>query len=315
MIFLRRLSYFLLPLAIACGPSVDPAWLVVEARMTGILATVDDAGDRVTPRPGETLRVQLLYAQPDGTPVRPSWVYAACEPATTSGFDFCAGEPFTFDAKADPDEEDRPFVVTIPEGYTNRNVLFVGAACMNGEIDLSLVSDLSGGLDPERICVDGIGVPQIFTFPHPVAIDANRENRAPRIASITLGGEEWTAEPTTTGPCIGQGYPELAYGSDPVEIVVRAREDDLELYERLGVDGEMETVNEEIYVETLSPFRSIERRFTFITVEDPIADLELEPNDEDIAVPEGGLLVPIFFVMRDQRGGFDAANRAVCVTP
>ena len=134
------------------------------------------------------------------------------------------------------------------------------------------------------------------------------------IASITLGGEEWTAEPTTTGACIGQGYPEIAYGSDPVEIVVLAREDDLELYERLGVDGELETVPEQIYVETLSPFRRLDRRFTFITDEDPIGDLEFEPIDEDIAVPDGGLLVPVFFVMRDQRGGFDAATRAVCVT-
>ncbi|MCB9635629.1 MAG: hypothetical protein H6721_26210 [Sandaracinus sp.] len=80
------------------------------------------------------------------------------------------------------------------------------------------------------------------------------------------------------------------------------------------MDGELETVPEQIYVETLSPFRRIERRFTFITVEDPIADLEFEPIDEDISVPEGGLLVPIYFVMRDQRGGFDAATRAVCVT-
>ncbi|MCB9621109.1 MAG: hypothetical protein H6724_16845 [Sandaracinus sp.] len=312
MIFLRRLV-LLLPLAIACGPSVDPAWLVVEARMTGLLASVDDAGDRVTPRPGETLRVQLLYAQPDGTPVRPSWVFLACEPAETSGFNFCAGEPIVFDAKADPDDEDRPFVVTLPEDYTNRNVLFVGAVCMNGAIDLT-AADASEGFDPARICQDGVGVPQVFTFPHPVAIDAGRENRAPRIASITLGGEEWTAEPTTTGPCVGQGYPEVAYGSDPIEIVLLAREDDLELYERLSVDGELETVPEQIYVETLSPFRRIERRFTFITVEDPIADLEFEPIDEDISVPEGGLLVPIYFVMRDQRGGFDAATRAVCVT-
>ncbi|MCB9635628.1 MAG: hypothetical protein H6721_26205 [Sandaracinus sp.] len=205
MIFLRRLV-LLLPLAIACGPSVDPAWLVVEARMTGLLASVDDAGDRVTPRPGETLRVQLLYAQPDGTPVRPSWVFLACEPAETSGFNFCAGEPIVFDAKADPDDEDRPFVVTLPEDYTNRNVLFVGAVCMNGAIDLT-AADASAGFDPARICRDGVGVPQVFTFPHPVAIDAGRENRAPRIASITLGGEEWTAGAHDHGPVRRTGLP------------------------------------------------------------------------------------------------------------
>lgn len=312
MISLRRLLLGL-PLLVACGPTVDPAWLVVEERIIGLLATVDDAGERVTPRPGETLRIQFLYGQPDGTPVRPSWVFAACEPATTSGFDFCADDPFTFDAKADPDDPDRPFVVTIPEDYENRNVLFVGAVCMSGAIDLTVASDLDAGFDAARICQGGIGVPQVFTFSHPIALDANRENRAPRIASITLGGEAWTTEPTTTGPCVGQGYPELAYGSDPVEIVVRAREDDLETYQRLGMDGELETVPEEIFVETLSPFRSLQRRFTFITVDDPIADVEFEPIDEDIAVPEGGLLVPIFFVMRDQRGGFDAATRAVCV--
>lgn len=312
MISFRRLLLGL-PLLVACGPTVDPAWLVVEERIIGLLATVDDAGERVTPRPGETLRIQFLYGQPDGTPVRPSWVFAACEPATTSGFDFCADDPFTFDAKADPDDPDRPFVVTIPEDYENRNVLFVGAVCMNGSIDLTVASDFESGFDAARICQDGIGVPQVFTFSHPVAIDPSRENRTPRIASITLGGEEWTTEPTTTGPCVGQGYPELAYGSDPVEIVVRAREDDLELHQRLGMDGELETVPEEIFVETLSPFRSLQRRFTFITVDDPIADVEFEPIDEDISVPEGGLLVPIFFVMRDQRGGFDAANRAVCV--
>jgi hypothetical protein len=244
--------------------------------------------------------------------VRRSWVFAACEPAVTSGFDLCAGDPFVVDAKSDPDEDDRPFVVEIPADYTNRNVLFVGAVCMSGTIDVT--ADFSEGFDPDRICRDGVGVPQVFTFSHPVAIDANRESRAPRIASITLGGEEWTAEPMGTGDCIGQGYPELAYGSEPTEIVVLAREDDLETYEAIGPSGELETFTEEIYVETLSPFRRLERRFTFITAEDPIADLEIEPIGET-EIPDGGLLVPIYFVMRDQRGGFDAATRAICVTP
>lgn len=314
MTFYKRLRH-LLPLLVACGPSVDPAWLVVEARMTGLLASVDDAGERVTPRPGETLRLQPLYAQPDGTPVRPSWVFAACEPATTSGFAFCASEPFAFDAKADPAEADRPFVVTLPEDYTNRNLLFLGAVCMNGAIDLSLASDLMSGLDPSRICVDGVGVPQVFTFPHPVAVDENRENDAPRIASITLGGEAWTAEPTTTGSCVGMGYPEIPHGSEPVEILLSAREGDFEPYERLASNGQRETVTEELYVETLSPIRRIARRFTFLTLEDPVADLDIAPVDAELSVPEGGLLVPIFFVLRDQRGGFDAATRAVCVTP
>ena len=315
MTFYKRLRH-LLPLLVACGPSVDPAWLVVEERMTGLLASVDDAGDRVTPRPGETLRLQLLYAQPDGTPVRPSWVFAACEPATTSGFAFCASEPFAFDAKPDPDEPDRPFVVTLPEDYANRNLLVLGAVCMNGAIDLrGGLEDLSAGLDPDRVCRDGVGVPQVFTFPHPVAIDGNRENRAPRIAAITLGGEAWTAEPATTGACVGMGYPEIPQGSEPVEILLSAREGDFEPYERLASNGELETVSEELYVETLSPIRRIARRFTFLTVDDPIADLDVEPLEGELSVPEGGLLVPIFFILRDQRGGFDAATRAICVTP
>lgn len=314
---MKRLSLVvLLAAVVGCGPSVDPAWLVVVPRMTGLDVSVDDAGDRATPRPGETLRVQLLYAQPDGTPVDATWVYAVCEPATTSGYSFCGSDPFVTDAKLTLDQADRPFVVEIPEGYTARNVLFVGAVCMNGTLDISLDTSLTD-LDPRTLCKDGVGEPQVFSFSHPVALDANRESRAPTMASITLGGEEWTATPPETAldACVGQGFPEIAYGSDPVTIEIRAAEGDLETYEAIGASGEPEERTEELFVESLSPFRELQRRFTFITADDPVADLDFEPTDEDTAVPEGGLLVPIFFVLRDQRGGYDHATRALCVTP
>ncbi|MBX3251932.1 MAG: hypothetical protein KF901_32440 [Myxococcales bacterium] len=312
----RGILLLLLLASIGCQESVDPAWLVTEPRLIGLTATVVGAeDDRVTPRPGETVELRLLFAQPDASRVRPSWGYAACQPAVTSGSAGCEGPPFAFAIEGDPELGDRPLSITIPEGYEAARVLIIGAVCMNGRINPSF--DMSAAPDPSAICRDE-GMPQVMAFTHPVAVEARIENRAPQMASITLGGEPWTHEPPPGaggGPCVGDGYPELAMGSEGPMIEVRVRDGDLEPYMTFGPSGELEPRVEEVFIETLATAGTLQRRFSFITEDDPVADIRFTPEDDRLSVPAEGLLVPVWLLARDQRGGFDFAIRAVCLRP
>jgi hypothetical protein len=83
---------------------------------------------------------------------------------------------------------------------------------------------------------------------------------------------------------------------------------------REKTDGEPETLELTIYTTA----GEMERRFTLWNPDDPTpggkleADLDWDPPAAE-KLPKGGKLVRFFITLRDQRGGFDFAERAACV--
>jgi hypothetical protein len=79
-------------------------------------------------------------------------------------------------------------------------------------------------------------------------------------------------------------------------------------------DGEPETLELTIYTTA----GEMERRFTVWNPDDPThngeleADVDWDPPEAE-KLPKGGKLVRFFITVRDQRGGFDFAERAACV--
>ncbi len=301
---------------VGCQDELENANTLVKPRVLGTRASVDDTG-RTNPRPGETVTLDWIVEFP-GVREPSTFVFFACEPASTAfGVDFCADddEMIALELGLTPTLDAPRFEITIPDDYATNSVLILGAICMGGDIDTEVSTDDPGA----EVCRDGVGRGQIVTLTHQVVINDRQENIAPTIDEILLDGEAWTAMPPEdpSGGCdASSGFPTYRVDGEDAVIVLRASERE-EFEVITGDPPGPEPRVEDLQTSYLSTAGDLDQTFGFIDDINPESEVEWTPtesDDEDMDVPEAGLIVKFVFVTRDLRGGVDTTTRALCLT-
>lgn len=287
---MNKIIPFLLLAATACTSSLDPATLIARDRVLGAKVTVDTDPSRAWPALGENATITWLTASPGDTPDF-SWTFAACPAATTAGLPICDGPVFAYAESSGPVPT---LAVTVPSDMEARSIVVLGAICASG----------SPVIDPQTFqasCDDGSHADLVSQ--HIFLAHGDETNHHPDLAgaSFVLDGAAWEA-----GDC-----PEIAAGTENIvlgaEVAGTARE-------TFTVDGA--AWREELQLSPFATAGELDRRYAYIEADDdrPASLVAVEwtaPGADE--VPAEGLRVTFNFVIRDMRGGVDAATRTLCV--
>ena len=295
---MTKLIPILLLAATACTSSLDPATLIARDRVLGAKVTVDVDPSRAWPAPGERATVTWLTASPGVTPDF-AWTLAACPAATTTGFPVCAGPIFAASESSGPVPM---LALEVPADMDASAVVILGAICASG----------APVIDPttfEASCDDGSLADLVSQ--HVFLARAGATNHHPDLAGapFTIAGSTWA--PSGESGC--DGLPEIGAGSTDVivgvEMAASARE-------TFSVDGDPMPWREELQLSPFATAGELAQRYAYVEADDdrPVSLVAVEwtaPGADEI--PAEGLRVTFDFVIRDMRGGVDAATRALCV--
>lgn len=286
-----------LVLALTACADLDPPTLIKRDRVLGAKVTVDTDPDRAWPAPGETATVTWVTASP-GDPATFSWILGACPAATSTGLPICAGPMFA----GSQDTGTVPQLhLAIPAQMSATAIVVTGAICATGTpiVDADAQSaECSDGSRPDVVSQ------HVFLS----SDAATNHNPALAGAPFTASGEDWNA--TAAASC--DDLPQVEAGGDRVLIGVTFDAADRETF----VSRDAAEVREELKLSAFATAGEIIQQHTFVDAVDarettPVA-LEWDPPAAD-EVPAEGLRVKFHFVVRDQRGGVDAAVRELCV--
>lgn len=281
---MNKLIPFLLLAATACTSSLDPATLIARDRVLGAKVTVDTDPTRAWPAPGETATVTWLTASPGDTPDF-SWTLAACPAATTTGLPACAGDVFAHSASRGPVPT---LALAIPANMDARSIVIVGAICASGTPVIDPTSFAAS-------CDDGSYADMVSQ--HVFLAHDGQANHHPDLANapITLDGAAWGAT----------DCPEVAAGT---ENMVIAAEMPASSRETFTVEGE--PWREELQLSPFATDGDISQRYAYVEADD---DRPVSPVAFEWTAPDQSMQVKFNFVIRDMRGGVDAATRTLCV--
>lgn len=308
---------------VGCASPLESTTEITKPRVIGTVISVTTDPARSTPAPGERVRVELVVADP-GPRVGRSSVFVVCAPSDTQ-FDvgacetllagpFITGLPAEGDPKPAPAFEfDVPDETTLGEATTLR---VLGGVCADGDIDFAFDPDaFQGGATTANPCADQEKEGRLVTFS--IALERAPEDRnlIPGIAEIRFNGEPWTATAPEGGPeenCVGGPLPQLP--SDLFEYPI-----DITL-----TDGSRET----FLTDDDPPVEDVEEPFVAFhgTAGDFLGAYSFfddTPNTPTLTwttpprglIPEGGLIVRHWYVLRDGRGGQSYIERAFCLAP
>jgi len=295
---MTKLVPLLLFAATACTSSLDPATLIARDRILGAKVTVDADPSRAWPAPGEQSTITWITASPGESPTF-AWTLVACPAATTTGLPICGGPAFAHAAATGP----VPMLsLLVPADLETRTIVILGAICASGN---PLV-------DPETFaasCSDGSLADLVSQ--HVSIAHEGMTNHHPDLAGapFTVAGAAWDA--SNAGGCAG--LPEVAAGTQDVILAV---EMEASTRETFAIENDPTLWREELMLSPFATAGEIRQRYAYIEASDdrPVSPVAVEwtaPDAED--VPAEGLRVTFDFVIRDMRGGVDAATRALCV--
>ncbi len=330
----------LLLAVVGCGMDFRPPSLVPRARLVGVRVEIAGAPERAAPLPGETFDAVPIVLSNDGaSPLTTAWFACGLLPSRT-GVPACAGGPLaTGDAVLGAAPTMRVF---LPPDLPARGVfslLFAIASCDEGALPVlpedttGLPSCAGGGPDARA---------ELSVFTVPIATDPALANRHPdlRDETITLtspdGAERTWAAPSGPSAPDGcallpdePGLPHLALPVapegmevDPERLTftfsITSSPDDRERYvEVLPGNEPPSEAREVLQISHYLTAGTFERQFSaFEGLEDALqpssVDWDLPAAEE---VPDGGLLVRVWWVARDLRGGMALTERRLCVVP
>lgn len=306
-----------------CLEELSPGWRIEDARVIGALVQVQGEPGRAAPRPGETVEVELLLAEPPyGAAAPPSlgWAVVACvpSPASAPGMPACAGAPVPALGEGRPVR----FPLTLPPAAAlggARELTLLGLVCVGGAPALGGDTlECTGGARAVRL-VDRIAI---------AADDAAAPNRRPTIAdervTLTAPGAapvvwELAETPLLEAGCAavagGAAMPTLRAGGPEVELRLFAGDDDRETF-TVRVGDQDETRREALTISSFVSAGTLARQFTVVEGPDGAGrdGFALAYTPPESAEP-GGTPVRFWLVARDGRGGTDLAVRTLCVTP
>lgn len=280
---------------VACSdPLVEPEE-IVDLRVLGATAEVTTDPPRATPRPGETVRVRVLVAGPDG-PAAASFGIIACRAAnTTTGLPICREELARTSVTA-PTVDVPSIELALPSDFGAERVSFVGVACAGGSPRLSTAAaELGCSAEAMRAAP--------FFFDVAVATEAAQDNANPSVSAdaLTIGGATW--EETTGDPCDAapdEGRDIAAGSRSAIHMDVGGAA------EPLGGSG-----REILTIAHYVTDGDLERHFSVVEDGD---EPEVEVSwKAPRSAPAGGAPAHFYAVIRDGRGGASWVHRAACV--
>ncbi|NOY92244.1 MAG: hypothetical protein GXP55_13705 [Deltaproteobacteria bacterium] len=298
--------------AAGCSAEFTPATLVDEARVLGAEVLVVGDPLRTNPRPGEAadVRFEVVFA---GAEQPLSWAFIACVPEPTQfGEPRCAAGTTAPSLQLEPAFGAPGLRVDVPDEATlagARSMLVLGAICAEGPVNLDR--------EALRACADEAGVGSVVALELRLDRDG-QANAAPHFATLELDGVSLEyvppADAAATG-CSGGDAPAIPWQEDVLELKLTAAPGSRETFSALrGVPPAPTQRTEDLQVSLLTTAGSFERLFDFF--DDRNAEVAQDwtpPALDDVAVD--GTLVRFTFTLRDGRGGFDAATRAICLLP
>lgn len=318
----RRLCWALSALALlslpACASDFEPASQVSRPRLVAARVDVLGATDaRSAPVPGERIEIAPMVVQPliPGT-ISAAFVVCAIAPAR-AGAPSCGGAPLAIVGPTEPGEALGSFTVDVPAGPPTPLVL-VGATCTDGGVATIDPSSARASCSNEGGRADGV------VLVIPVAPSVELANRHPSIddQAYLLGDAEWAPPPARIpeSACASVAgtldFPLVSRGpGEDVSLTLRfdAAEDDRERY--LASDGS--EVREALQYSHFVTAGVLERQFSAIEgLEDGAQPAEIDwtfPALDEL--PEDGLPVRFWWVVRDLRGGTAIAERVLCAVP
>lgn len=265
-----------------CGPSFDPASLIQTTRVVGARVEIEGAPDRAAPKPGETANVTWLVTSPEVPPPL-GWTFAVCAPAGSSGG--CGSATLaTFEGTSSPPRISIPVPAADVLGAATRLIVY-------GEIGDTAVS---------------------LEVPLQRGDEANHNPTAER--AFTLDGQPWPALAAGDDPCqVG-----LAVSAAKDHVIGNLTEgSDRERYNALVGDPPVPTpARERLQISQFTTAGKLKSQFSFVEATDDADTTTVAVTWEApkaAEVPVEGVAVTFTFVVRDNRGGVDWTNRAVCV--
>ncbi len=342
----RWIALALAATASGCTMDFAPGSVVADTRVLGaevIVQNDDDNANQTRPAPGETFDWRLLVVAPEFDATW-TWVASACLAPDTDGggVEGCLGDPIAVSGAAEATSDLPTLSVTIPSAdelpADAQQVLIAGVVCPEGVPNLDEAALGAGAVgtgtvegnqelvlctDPETEQPVNAGEPFFTATRINLGNDANQR---PRFSESPLRFEsaEWPVSDPLPAEQTGCAQSEAT----PVELVARPEEDapllitmtgwtpeDRERFE-LVFENPTRTLpqQESLQISHFSTAGEFDRQFSFVD-DDETTTLEVEwdtplPGD----VPEEGLVVRFFFVLRDGRGGVEWIERAACVT-
>lgn len=330
---MRKLVVLLLALAACNASDFRPASLVYRPRIVGMISHVAADATRAAPLGGEQVELETIVVAPEGEEGTLSTAWLACLAAPTrTGVPSCGGAPLGTSGPPAPGVV-QPIVLDLPEVAPSPlgapSILLTVVSCDGGAVpDLSMLS--MGSTTPPS-CVGGEpdARAELTLFTMPVALAAATANHHPSIDDETFtieleGGTAmaWNDAPFPSGNCAALAaspeLPRFVATGEEESVILRwtSSGDDRERYSTfLAGTGEPVERREALQVSHYVTAGELPRQFSGIESMEPdttggeIAWTTPAPAD----VPEGGLVVRFFWVERDLRGGFDVAQRALCL--
>jgi hypothetical protein len=302
---MRALAFAAALLASGCIDDLTSPSLVERPRVLAGRASVVGNPAQVFPAPGETLSIEWLVSAPEATPPA-GWSMLACpgEVAPTGGR-FCTGAPIGIFAMPQSTDPIR-FEVQVPADIAASEILIRGNVCFESDPNLDPMTVL------ERPCAVADAMVERLVFGIPIARDG-RTNRNPSIPPILrIEDELWSApfgEPIVEGCAAqtGPALPAVSAGGGPIVLGIDPDPADLETF----LDGDA-TRTETLVYSHAATSGSFARFFSSVSDASARVRVDWTPPAADV-VPEGGLLVRFYFIVRDERAGTNWTDRALCV--
>jgi len=295
----------------ACGESPDPGYLLKRQRVVGAVRTVVGDELRTTPRPGETVRMEWKTVAP-GVVEPHTFLFIACAPSDQAfGVPVCGAEPFELFSQVEPQDAPPTLDIEVPADYEAEQVVVLGLICMGGQVNTVL--DSSATLEEIEPCRGDEGTGEVVASTITVEQRPELRNRRPRIASLSLRGEEMTEDVAEARqPCAGGPLPQVRLDEEAM-ITITPEPDSREPFVDQVLEEEMvEELQNSLFVTE----GTLNRRFTFVDDDDPEPEVEyLAEPDSDDRLSDEGRSVKLIVVMRDRRGGEDIISRAFCLLP
>jgi hypothetical protein len=309
----------------ACGPSLSPPEHVERTRV--VAARVRAAADpsRAQLALGESGVIEYLIVSPPPSADAVGVSFAACWQAPAAGENGvvgCEGAAFGLETEA-LEAEASPMLrmpLDVPPEALASAVIAQLATCTSGDAVLD-------PLAPSAAC-DGEGRPELHRLVVSIATDVALANHNPDIRDerYTIDDQAWT-EPVTLLEASGCAAREVTsslpvvHRSAPVLLGFGCSPEERESYRAYDADRQPILVRETIERVLFATLGSVDDVPRFeddaqqivSTTWTPPADADLTEAQRD-ALPSG-LLVRLWLVARDRRGGADWVERDLCLVP
>jgi len=280
----------------ACVSDLGNPTFIDETRVLAARAEVTGMPGVAWPVPGEEIRVEIVVV--DEVAPRPiGFRMEACvESDPRIGASDCEAPPFAEEAREVPDVEDPAIALIAPDAD---RVLVRGVVC---------AGSAPAGLDG---CRDARARPIRFRYSIHVVRGDEERNRNPQLAEARFGDEAWPASPLPLPvpgtPCDASVMAVARAGGEPIELSVAVTPESTESF--LTPDEEPEV--EVLQVSHHATAGALDQAFSFITSPEQLSQVRWTPPGE---VAEAGVLVGLWHVVLDHRGGTWVVERWACVT-